>query len=236
MGRKRKRPTIKSIATAIIAVALTLGVGSAFWWYTLDEASIEPDPELYPIRGIDISAHNGYVDFEKVKADGYEFVLIKATEGTDFKDRSFDDNIRRARNAQLKVGAYHFFRFDTDGKLQAINMLHSLRNRELDFPAVIDVEEWGNPDGARTSHIVGQLRAMIEHLEHFGYEVILYTNKDSYTRFIKGNFDEYPLWICSFTEIEPDIDWQLWQYSHSGRVDGIDGKVDLNTIKSDFIR
>lgn len=232
MGRGLKR-TIVALFTSVVTVC---GIIYVYRNYLESAPRVEPDSLTYPTRGIDISAHNGEIDFTRVSNNGYRFVLIKATEGTDFKDRNFVENLRRAKDAGLKTGAYHFFRFDTDGRMQAINLLHSLRNRNLDFPPVIDIEEWGNPDGNATSRIIRRLRDMIEHLEKNGYPIILYTNKDGYDRFIKGNFDNYPLWICSFTEPEPEIDWSIWQYSHTGRVDGIRDKVDLNTIKEDFLR
>lgn len=191
---------------------------------------ITPDPATYTINGIDISAHNGDIDFARVYDSDISFAIIKATEGTDFKDRKFVENIRLAHQAGLRVGAYHFFRFDTDGRMQAINFMHSVRGRKLDFPLVIDVEEWGNPDAVATSEIIGRLRDMISHLEYYGHEVVIYTNKDGYDRIVKGNFDSYPLWLCSFSEIDPDVEWDMWQYSHRGRIDGISGPVDLNTL------
>lgn len=208
--------------------------GSAIWRKVLSSApSAVPDPTVYTTRGVDISAHNGDIDFERVAADGIDFVLIKATEGTDFKDRNFNTNYRLARRANLRTGAYHFFRFDTDGRLQAINLLHSTRNLPLDFPLIIDVEEWGNPDAIATSEIIGRLRDMIAHLRYFNRDIIIYTNKDGYDRFIHGNFDDYPLWLCSFTDIDPSIKWHMWQYTHRGRVDGISGHVDINVLNVD---
>lgn len=224
---------IAIVVTAIVAVC---GFIHAYRQYIANTPAMEPDAERYPIRGIDISAHNGKIDFEKVKNAGYDFAIIKATEGTDFKDAMFIDNLRLARAAGLKVGAYHFFRFDTDGYLQALNLLHSLRNRELDFPVVVDIERFGNPDGHQASIIISRLRAMLLCLEEEGVDVMLYSNKDDYDRYLKGKFNDYPLWICTFIEPEPDLNWDIWQYSHRGKVDGIKGDVDLNTIKTDFYR
>lgn len=221
------------VVTSIIAVC---GFIHAYRQYIANTPPMEPDTELYPVRGIDISAHNGRIDFERVKKAGYDFVIIKATEGTDFKDTMFVDNLRRARHAGLKVGAYHFFRFDTDGELQAINLMHSLRNRKFDFPTVVDIERFGNPDGHEASIIISRLRTMLSHLDKEGFDILLYSNKDDYERFIKGNFSDYPLWICSFTEPAPDLEWTVWQYSHRGKIDGVEGKVDLNTIKTEFYR
>lgn len=233
MRKPGRKIIIAGVMAAIALVAATWFVKTAFF---STQPGVEPDSELYPVRGIDISAHNGAVDFEKVKADGYEFVIIKASEGTDFKDRNFTDNLRRAREAGLNTGAYHFFRFDTDGMMQALNLMHSLRFHNLSFPAVIDIEEWGNPDVIATRDIISNLRNMITTLEANGIDIILYSNKDGYDRFIKGNFDNYPLWISSFSEPGPDINWSIWQYSHSGKVDGTESKVDLNAIKPEFYR
>lgn len=199
-------------------------------------ASVEPDPVEFPIRGIDVSIHNGVIDFDKVKADGYSFVFLKASEGTDFKDRNFISNLHNAKKAGLKTGVYHFFRFDTDGQMQALNLLNSVRYQPIDFPLVIDIEEWGNPDVTTTRDIIENLRRMINYLENNNFNIMLYSNKDGYNRFIKGNFDNYPLWIGSFTTPEPEIDWSIWQYTHSGSVDGVKGNVDINTIKTDYFR
>lgn len=212
---------------ALAAVALIARTGYRRYMGSLPEPSLTE----YPVRGIDLSAHNGEIDFDRVAATGnVDFVMLKATEGTNFKDARFVDNYRRAVRAGLKVGAYHFFRFDSDSEMQAFNLLHSLRNRPVDLPVAIDIEEWGNPDGLATSKIVASLRLLVRTIEDAGYPVMLYTNKDGYQRFIKGNFDNYPLWICSFTDPPVDSDWVMWQYSHRGSVDGIDGKVDLNAF------
>ncbi len=229
---KLKKRYIIIIAVALAAVAVGIRIVSR----RLSGGGAHPSSIEYPVRGIDVSAHNGEIDFERVAATGeVDFVMLKATEGTNFKDSRFVDNYRKAVRAGLKVGIYHFFRFDTDSELQAINLLHSLRNRRVDFPVVIDIEEWGNPDGLATSKIVASLRSVIEIVEKAGYPVMLYTNKDGYQRFIKGNFDDYPLWICSFTDPPVDGRWLMWQYSHRGRVDGIDGNVDLDVFAFDTI-
>ncbi len=189
-----------------------------------------PDPAKYTVRGIDISAHNGEIDFPIVRDNGYDFVLIKATEGATFKDRRFIENLRRAREAGMKVGAYHFFRFDTPGYMQGLNFLNSVRDRGLDLPLVIDVEEWTNPNSQATALVLDRLGEMIDHLESHGYKVMLYTNKNGFARFISGRLEGYPLWLCSLA-VEPDRgQWTLWQATHNGRVDGVDGAVDINAF------
>lgn len=228
--RKHRRVWIAAAVAAVTVVACVTGA-----WLYLDRGrssftSATPDRALYPVRGIDISAHNGVIDFERVRADSIDFVYIKATEGATFKDRMFADNIRHARRSGLMTGAYHFFRFDTPGHMQALNFMNSLRGRDFELMPAIDVEEWGNPSGVTTQTILGRLSEMVGYMKAHGLDVVIYTNKDGYQRFFDGTPSELPLWICSFTNPPGPDEWRLWQHSHRGKVDGIDGSVDLNTF------
>lgn len=114
------------IALAVLAVV----AGTLVHRYAFMREGVTPSEEEYPVRGIDISSHNGDIDFGALKQAGIDFVLIKASEGSSFKDPRFYTNIARARKAGLKVSAYHFFRFDATGYMQALNFLHSLRGRQ----------------------------------------------------------------------------------------------------------
>ena len=194
---------------------------------------VDPDRDLFPIRGADISAHNGIVDFEAVRADSIDFVILKATAGGTFKDRMFVNNFRRARRAGLKVGVYHFFRFDTPGYLQALNLLHSIDGHKPDMPLVIDLEESTNPKYVSTDTVMARLSTMVETLRQRGHRVMVYTNKQGMTRFFpEGTADDIGLWICSFSDppLATRLRWHLWQYTHRGKIDGVDGAVDINTF------
>lgn len=224
----------KITAVAIILALSAIAGAGLYMVYKRQQSSrnLQIERELYPICGIDISAHNGSLDFAEIASDSIDFVIIKATEGSSFKDARFHENYFNARQFGLRVGAYHFFRFDIDGKMQGLNFIHSIRGKELDFPLVIDVEEWSNNKSIPTHLVVERLQALIDHLEFEHYTVMLYTNKDGYNRFIRNRFEDYPLWICSFTD--PPLDdndrWTLWQYSHWGMIDGSDNETDLNTF------
>lgn len=182
----------------------------------------------YPIRGVDLSAHNGKVDFGNLKEAGITFVMLKASEGESFRDSRFEENYRLASEAGLYVGAYHFFRFDVDGILQARNFMQALEEKDIPIPLAIDVEEHGNPFSLISDKVVRRLADMIDELSANEFPIVIYTNKDGYEKFIKGNFDDYPLWICSFSEPVAEMDWTLWQYSHWGNLPGVKGNVDLN--------
>lgn len=222
--------------SVVISLCAAVAVAAGCWWvynrYFSERAN--PSMEEYPLRGIDISAHNGEIDAAALTRAGISFAYIKATEGTDFTDRQYTRNAALLRECGIPAGAYHFFRFDTDGELQAWNFLSALRGQRFALPPAIDLEEWSNPDGFTTRQILRELRRMLHVLEAEGVTPLIYTNKDGYSRFVKGGLDGYPLWICSFTDPpldDPDNRWDVWQYSHRGSVDGISGSVDFNTVR-----
>lgn len=216
---------LRMLLPLVTAALLTASCGSG----SRSSASY-PDPQRWEIRGLDLSAHNGEVDFHAVREAGYEFVILKATEGSSFKDRRFIDNVRMARAAGLKVGAYHFFRFDAPGYMQGLNFLHSVNARDLDLPLAIDIEEWANPNSQQTPLVLDRLDEMLQHIEKHGYRVMLYTNKNGHARFISGRLERYPLWICSLADEPGHMRWTLWQATHNGRVAGVDHPVDINAF------
>lgn len=190
------------------------------------------DTKGYSIAGIDVSAHNGKVDFTKVKSAGVDFVFIKATEGKTFRDSSFEKNLAAANRAGLKTGAYHFFRFDVDGKEQARNFMQAVAGKDIQLPLVIDVEEHGNPYGFR-SKVQRQLRDMVDELTIYGFPTAIYTNKKGYSNFVGERFAECNLWICTFSQPDSTLTWDYWQFTHKGAVPGIESDVDMDVWHGD---
>lgn len=233
-----KNGTARNIAIGIVLVTGLLVCGLAMRRLTADNRShVEIDHSVYPVRGIDLSAHNGVPDFDSIAASGIDFVYLKASEGTDYRDPAFPRNYLAARRAGLNVGAYHFFRFGSDGPGQAENFLGAIRGCELQLPAAVDIEEWGNPAEKATEIIVERLEGMCAMLTAFYGPTVIYTNKTGDARFVRGKFEDKDLWICSFTN--PPLTrrrWQLWQYSHCGKVPGVKGYVDLDTFNGDKAR
>lgn len=213
-------------AAAIVFVAVSrLFAGTS--------AHVDVERSRYPVWGIDLSAHNGVPDFDSIAAAGVDFVYLKASEGASFRDPAFMRNYSAAKRAGLRVGAYHFFRFDRDGTRQAVNFLDATAGCRLDLPAAVDVEEWGNEAQVSTQIIIDRLQAMLAVLEGQGLRTMIYTNKNGEARFLrhKSVGDSAELWICSFTD--PPLShrrWCLWQHSHRGRVAGVEGDVDFDTF------
>lgn len=226
---KPDRANLAGIAIVALAAVLVFGVMS-YYSGSSRPPHVSVDRSRYPVKGIDISYHNGEVDFDAVASDSVRFVYIKATEGGKWQDSCFVRNFDAARAAGLVVGAYHFFRFDVSGLRQAYNFLEGLHGREPDLPAVIDLEEWKNAPDVTTADVIDRLAVMVDRLKAAGMRVIIYTNKSGYSRFLHRRFDNLDVWICSFTDPPTGGPWLLWQHSHQGRVAGIRGKVDLNTF------
>ncbi len=234
MGRRQvptKPDYIKWLLLAGAAALVVLMGGYVAWRYILPH-SVNVDRYRYPVAGIDVSKHNGKIDFTAVRDDNYQFVFIKASEGKTYRDEAFDRNYRDARQAGLKVGAYHFFRKNRSGKEQADNFLGVVEGLSLDLPLVIDLEDdWGN--GATTSRdtAIERVMEMINILNGKGYQVMIYTNLDGYNKYYKDMLADHDLWLCSFTS--PDLlkfSHRIQQFSHEGTVEGVKGDVDLNVF------
>lgn len=217
-------------AASFLGVSLLLVFAAVWAYHTFMTSPPYVDPEKYPVRGIDVSAHNGVIDMQKVADSGVEFVFIKATEGVDFKDRNFRTNFDKARRAGLLTGIYHFFRFDRDGVEQAINLMRSVGSRRPELGLVIDVEKAGNPDSIPTETVKNRLLQMVDYLNLLGHRVMFYSNKDGYYEYLAETFPGAPLWICGFSENPINAEWSFWQFNHRGKVDGVTGDVDLNVF------
>ncbi|MCB8963837.1 MAG: glycoside hydrolase family 25 [Bacteroidales bacterium] len=186
----------------------------------------------YLIRGIDVSAHTGKIDWEKVKNQNVSFAFVKASEGATLPDKAFKKNFEGAKKVGIPVSAYHFFNFNRDGDRQANNFLRRIKLHELDLPPVVDVEEWGNKIRRPRKAIIADLKAFVAIVERAaGRKVIIYTNEDTYKFYIKDHFPANDIWICSFDH-KPEIGrpWTFWQYSHTGKLKGVHGKVDFNVF------
>lgn len=218
------------IALGIVGLSMILCLALLFCFFIMP-SGIELDIVKYPVRGIDISKHTGIIDFERIKDQNVDFVFLKATEGIDYVDERFETNYKNAHLAGIPKGAYHFFRFERDGKEQANHFLRSIAGKKFELPLVLDIEEWGNPSAKPTDEITVEIEKFLAVFESERDELLLYSNESSYRKFILGKFDDKPLWICSFSD-PPNVqtDWLFWQHSHKGKLEEAEGWVDLNVF------
>ncbi|MBR4829927.1 MAG: hypothetical protein IKZ92_09025 [Muribaculaceae bacterium] len=236
MGKNRvpTQPDFIKWLLLLGAAALVALMGAYVVWSYVLPHSVYVDRYRYPVAGIDVSRHNGDIDFGQVRDDNYQFVFIKASEGKTYKDDAFAKNYKRAHEAGLKVGAYHFFRKNRTGEEQAANFLSVIKGKTLDLPLVIDLEDdWGNGATTDRKTAVNRVMEMINILTDKGYSVMIYTNLDGYNKYYKDLLGDHDLWLCSFTspDLQPTMPHRIQQFSHEGSVKGVKGKVDLNVFR-----
>ena len=144
---------------------------------------------------------------------------------------------RARRRAGVRVGAYHFFSYDSPGETQADNFIDAVPVTPGALPPVVDIEFYGDnlehpPEKEHVHSILDPLLARLE--EHYGVKPILYVTYRSYDLYLREGYEDYPLW-CSSPMVAPfGRDWSFWQYSHSALLDGYYGterRIDLNVFR-----
>jgi len=193
-----------------------------------------PNQTQYPVRGIDISRHQGHVDWKKVSASGIRFVYLKATEGGDFQDAFFKENLEAAHDAGLACGAYHFFSLKAPGIVQAKNFISTVPSAQMTLPPAIDLEFWGNSSARPSSESLQlELRAYLDAIRNaYGSEPVIYTSADFSDVYLK-DFQAKQLWVRDVLCC-PNWDgtnrWLFWQFSEKGTVPGVNGFVDMDVF------
>jgi lysozyme len=215
------------LALAFVFLALAVGIESF-----LRPRAFPPDRAKFPIRGVDVSHHQGKIDWQRVAADDVTFAIIKATEGGDHVDDTFATNLREARAAGLAVGAYHFFTFCRPGADQAKNFISAVPSGEQLLPPVVDIEFHGNcPRRPSPAELNAELVAFLAPVEAaFGKPAIIYITDEAAPAY-SAHIAVRERWLRSLAMPPKEEDWVYWQYLDTGRVDGIDGDVDLNVLK-----
>ena len=192
--------------------------------------------------GIDVSHHQGDIDWALVKASGVNYCFVKATEGSTWKDRKFDFNWNQLKAHGIIRGTYHFFRPNAPIERQVNNLVSKVGKLEPgDLPPVLDAEV---PDSWTRFSLNKRLQMiddwMIGVEEGLGIEPILYLSPSFADEILKGSkrVKKYTLWLAHYTSRPsprvpaPWDDWTFWQYSETGRLDGIKtNTVDLNRFK-----
>jgi lysozyme len=198
-------------------------------------------PESYPIHGIDVSKYQQIIAWDEVKAMQVKniklgFTFIKATEGIGNTDNQFSRNWRKAKEAGIVRGAYHFFLATKDGRMQAENFIKCVDLKPGDLPPVLDIEQ---TYGITSEVLKREVKEWLEIAEnYYGIKPIIYTNVEFYKRNLGSDFDAYPLWVAHYYQPnQPRIkrDWLFWQHSEEGRVNGILSKVDFNVFGGDSV-
>ena len=207
------------------------------------------DPQTEYATGIDVSSYQKTIDWETVKSSGIEFAVLRlgyrgTTEGGLFQDSYFEDNYQGAVNVGLPVGVYFFSQALTPEEAveEADYLLSVLNGRELQLPVVFDWEYVS--DTARTANIDSAVlsscaEAFCSTVEKSGYKSMVYFNLyTSYLIYDMDSFGQQSIWLAQFAD-QPTYyyHYEMWQYSCTGTVSGIETEVDLNIVlDSDLVR
>lgn len=195
--------------------------------------------EKYEVMGVDVSHYQGDIDWETLSGEGIDFAFIKATEGSTYVDPCYDYNAREAAKTGLKIGAYHFFSFDSPGGTQAENFISTVGSGDGMLPPTVDLEPYGKYRRGLPpkDEVKPELDALLEALEaYYGKSPIIYTTERAYKMYLAGGYEEYDIWIrnvLTAPKLSDSREWRFWQYSDRGRLKGYSGEeryIDLNVF------
>lgn len=207
------------------------------------------DDKCVSTFGVDISKDQSYIDFNKLKKAGCDFVMIRVgargyQSGQITIDDYFSDNLKRANDADLEVGVYFMSQAVTeDEAIEEANKVKELvGDYKLSYPVCVMMETGGSDarrtDGLSKNDRTTILRAFLKTTKDNGFKPLLYGNKDFFINSIElskviGDFD---MWLTDVSEEFPDYPYKysIWQYENKGTIDGISGNVSFNISFADY--
>lgn len=207
------------------------------------------DESVKTYTGIDVSKFQGDIDWQKVKADGIDFAIIRVglrgygSKGEIYEDENARKNIQEALKAGLQVGVYFFSQaINTQEAIEEAEfVIDFIKDYNITFPVVFD---WENePDkNMRTDNLPDNILtdcavAYCETVKQAGYIPAVYFNLNfGYLRYNLDAIKDYTFWFAQHKENSPEFyyNYSIWQYTHTGRVDGIDSDVDINISFTNF--
>lgn len=204
-------------------------------------AYFEENGKIVSQTGVDVSDHQGWIDWNAVSGDDIDFAYIRLgnrgyTEGAIFEDQYYEYNIDSAHDAGLDVGVYFFSQAinEEEAREEAEFVLEKLNGRTLELPIAWDHEVVEDPSG-RANNIDRETltkcaQAFFDVIEAAGYKTILYGNTHDLARIDLEALNAEPLWLAEYgvDKPTPKLDLALWQYTNGATVAGIDGAVDLD--------
>lgn len=186
------------------------------------------------LKVIDVSYHNGTIDWEKVKAAGIDGAILRCGYGDNITSQD-DEQWKRNADECTRLGIpfgtylYSYAKSDAQAKSEAEHVLRLVKGYKLSYPVYYDLEEDGTESGA-----AGRMKIFADIIEKAGYWCGIYCNKSWWDNHLKSIGDRYTKWIARYNNTLGMNGVDMWQYSSSGTVSGISGKVDMNHCYRDF--
>ena len=192
-------------------------------------------------KGIDVSYHNGTIDWKRVKQSEVEYAIIRCGYGTNDKnqdDKKWEENVKGCIDNNIPYGVYLYSYADTVEKAssEADHAIRLLQGKKLKYPVYYDLEEDKLRDKISKQTIADIAQTFCDKLSAKGYTVGIYANKDWFTNYLTDSrFNNWTKWVAQYNTVcNYKGKYDMWQCSSIGRVPGISGNVDLNYSYSPF--
>lgn len=191
-------------------------------------------------KGIDVSKHQGKIDWQKVKADDVQFAIIRAGYGREIsqKDPRFEENYAGCKAAGIPVGVYwySYAMSAEEAKIEAQVCIEAIKGKQFEFPIYFDIEEKKQLalGKEKCSEIA---KAFLETVENAGYWVGIYSSKSHLENYITDDIrNRYAVWVAHYGVAKTTYSgtFGMWQKSSTGNVNGITGNVDINECYIDY--
>lgn len=233
--RRLRRRRYSLLVALCVALATLLAAPVAYDYVAnlITRERMEASPFFAQYDGIDVSKYQGDIDWYKLSLNPHvKFVYIKATEGAIHVDKRYQENIRKARVAGLRVGSYHFFISQKTPREQFENFRRYVKRSEQDLLPMVDVEHAGNRR-AKREQLQQNLAEFMEMVKaEYGQYPIIYSQYKFYNDMLAPEFNHYLIFIARYSDKEPRLNggglYNIWQYTEHGTISGIKGHVDLN--------
>jgi lysozyme len=217
------------------AVGLAVAIGAALLAVRVIYPRLDYASFGYSVRGVDVSAHQGAIDWDLLKADGVDFAYIKASEGETFNDPRFSRNWYGAEQAGVLRGAYHFFTQCRSGKAQAQNFIRVVPADPNALPPAVDAEHMGPClQTPAVKDVAAEIAVFLDALQaQYKVRPIIYTTREFHDAYLVGKFPKERFWVRRLL-LAPHFrqgQWVFWQYHNWGRRAGVSGPIDLDVFK-----
>lgn len=193
------------------------------------------------LKGIDISSWNKGLDYNKIKNNGISFVMIRSSFGWFNEDNEFRNHVKGCEAVGLPYGLYHYsYALNLDqAKIEADGLINLAKSCNPTYPIVLDMED---ADGYKTKHgfpsnetLVQICEYILDRLEKAGFYAMLYASKSWFdTKLNDSRLNRFDKWLAHWGINQPSMSCGIWQYTSTGKVNGINGNVDMNIAYKDY--
>lgn len=191
-----------------------------------------------PVFGIDVSHHQGDIDWSLVdsfRANPIQFAYVKATEGETHLDDMLYKNFFSAQAKGLSVGTYHYFKTTSGPLEQFYNYSEAIDELNQDLIPMVDVEERGNISDEDFHYNLQLLLDLLE--EKFGKKPLIYTGNSFYDDYLSDKYKNYYFCIAHYSQVPvcgDSTEWTMWQFTDEAYIKGVDERVDINVINPEY--